>query len=258
MNAKIHVAPYVRGPAVANVDSQPSRETKASRNGLRGFSAGLLPHRLIEKSESLFAVQIVLLAVAVGTLFAWFLGASSTSLVVALAVVGLLASGLFVGHAIRAWLDARQPSARPHTTSPSPKPEIEWAYRATNYRQIRAAGMPRATEATAVAISTQLVLEAVEPDRLRAGDIVVIEARQIVPADGTILEGMAVVDESAITGQSAPVIRHEGGVKEVMRDSRVIEGQLFIEVTPRRGHPLDWIGGVVLTRPRTAEPAGQW
>ncbi len=43
------------------------------------------------------------------------------------------------------------------------------------------------------------------------GDLVVISAREIIPADGEIVEGAAMVDESAITGESAPVIRESGG-----------------------------------------------
>ena len=222
-----------------------------------GFFADLLPHRMIDKSGSLFAIEIVLLAVGLGTVAAWFAGTRGESLGIVLAIDGLLAGGLVVGHAIRAWVDAKR--VDPSPTTNLTRPVEQWAYRATNYRHLQAAGMPRAAGVTAatISISTHLVLEAIEPDRLCAGDVILIETGQTVPADGAILEGMAVVDESAITGQSAPDIRHEGGVKEVMRGSRIVEGQIFVEVTPRRGHPLDWIGGTVLTRPLIAEPAGR-
>ena len=46
---------------------------------------------------------------------------------------------------------------------------------------------------------------------LRAGDIVLVEAGQVIPGDGEVIEGVASVDESAITGESAPVIRESGG-----------------------------------------------
>ena len=46
---------------------------------------------------------------------------------------------------------------------------------------------------------------------LRKGDVVVCEAGDVIPSDGTIIEGIASVDESAITGESAPVIREAGG-----------------------------------------------
>ena len=46
---------------------------------------------------------------------------------------------------------------------------------------------------------------------LRLGDLVVVEAGQVIPGDGDVVEGVATVDESAITGESAPVIRESGG-----------------------------------------------
>ena len=46
---------------------------------------------------------------------------------------------------------------------------------------------------------------------LRVGDQVVVEAGQVIPGDGDVVEGVATVDESAITGESAPVIREAGG-----------------------------------------------
>jgi len=53
--------------------------------------------------------------------------------------------------------------------------------------------------------------ETVPASDLRAGDIVVVSAGQLIPGDGEIVEGIASVDESAITGESAPVIRESGG-----------------------------------------------
>src|SRR5262249_54221314 len=53
--------------------------------------------------------------------------------------------------------------------------------------------------------------ETVPASSLRKGDLVVIEAGQLIPGDGEVVEGVASVDESAITGESAPVIRESGG-----------------------------------------------
>src|SRR6195256_1256219 len=53
--------------------------------------------------------------------------------------------------------------------------------------------------------------ERVPSSQLRKGDTVVVEAGDLIPSDGTIVEGIASVDESAITGESAPVIREAGG-----------------------------------------------
>jgi high-affinity K+ transport system ATPase subunit B len=257
MSARIYIAPYVRGPTEPSTSERVSRihEAKMPSNGFRGFFADLLPHRMIDKSGSLFAIEIVLLAVSLGAVAAWFAGTQGQSLGAVLAIDGLLAGSLVVGHTVRAWVDAKRVNSS--VTADFTRLVEKWAYRATNYRDLQAAGMPRAAAATAatVSISTHLVLEAIEPDRLRAGDVVLVETGQTVPADGAILEGMAVVDESAVTGQSAPVFRHESGVTDVMRDSRIVEGQIFVEVTPRRGHPLDWIGGVKLTIPKSVEPA---
>src|SRR2546430_13367363 len=47
--------------------------------------------------------------------------------------------------------------------------------------------------------------------RLKKGDLVVVEANQLIPGDGEVIQGIASVDESAITGESAPVIRESGG-----------------------------------------------
>ena len=53
--------------------------------------------------------------------------------------------------------------------------------------------------------------EAVPASQLRRGDTVVVEAGELIPGDGDVIEGIASVDESAITGESAPVIRESGG-----------------------------------------------
>src|ERR1035438_3899720 len=54
-------------------------------------------------------------------------------------------------------------------------------------------------------------VEAVSADGLRKGDVVLVHAGEMIPADGDVIEGAATVDESAITGESAPVIRPSGG-----------------------------------------------
>ncbi|MFF5124940.1 P-type ATPase, partial [Dactylosporangium aurantiacum] len=59
-------------------------------------------------------------------------------------------------------------------------------------------------------VGTDRVEEQVPATALQLGDIVVVEAGQIIPGDGDVIEGIASVDESAITGESAPVIRESG------------------------------------------------
>lgn len=71
---------------------------------------------------------------------------------------------------------------------------------------------------------------------LRKGDIVICEAEDIIPADGDVIEGIASVDESAITGESAPVIRESGGDRcAVTGGTKVISDRITIKVTSEPG-----------------------
>jgi len=71
---------------------------------------------------------------------------------------------------------------------------------------------------------------------LRKGDLVICSAGDFIPADGEIVEGIATVDESAITGESAPVIRESGGDRSaVTGGTRVISDQILIRVTADPG-----------------------
>ena len=74
------------------------------------------------------------------------------------------------------------------------------------------------------------------PD-LQKGDLVVCEAGDVIPADGEVIEGIASVDESAITGESAPVIRESGGDRSaVTGGTRVISDRIVVRVTMEKGH----------------------
>ena len=71
---------------------------------------------------------------------------------------------------------------------------------------------------------------------LRKGDIVVCEANDIIPIDGEVIEGIASVDESAITGESAPVIRESGGDRSaVTGGTRVISDRIVVRITAEIG-----------------------
>jgi K+-transporting ATPase ATPase B chain len=79
-------------------------------------------------------------------------------------------------------------------------------------------------------------LEKVASSKLRAGDIVVVSAGEFVPSDGEIIEGVASVDESAITGESAPVIREAGGDRSaVTGGTRVLSDQIRVKITSNPG-----------------------
>ena len=78
--------------------------------------------------------------------------------------------------------------------------------------------------------------DSVSSASLRKGDIVLIEAGDYVPGDGKVLEGVASVDESAITGESAPVIREAGGdFSSVTGGTRVLSDWLVVEITVNPG-----------------------
>ena len=71
---------------------------------------------------------------------------------------------------------------------------------------------------------------------LAQGDVVVVEAGQIIPGDGDVVDGIASVDESAITGESAPVIRESGGDRSsVTGGTRVLSDRIVVQITQKPG-----------------------
>jgi len=89
--------------------------------------------------------------------------------------------------------------------------------------------------------------ERVPAASLSKGDSVVCEAGDIIPSDGEIIEGIASVDESAITGESAPVIRESGGDRSaVTGGTKVLSDRIVVRITAERGHTfLDRMIGLV-------------
>jgi K+-transporting ATPase ATPase B chain len=78
--------------------------------------------------------------------------------------------------------------------------------------------------------------ERVPASTLTKGDLVVCEANDAIPSDGEIVEGVASVDESAITGESAPVIRESGGDRSaVTGGTRVLSDRIVVRITAERG-----------------------
>jgi K+-transporting ATPase ATPase B chain len=79
-------------------------------------------------------------------------------------------------------------------------------------------------------------IEDVHATELRVGDRVRVEAGQLIPGDGDVIEGMATVDESAITGESAPVIREAGGDRSaVTGGTRVLSDRIVIRISAAPG-----------------------
>ncbi|HWD21482.1 MAG TPA: potassium-transporting ATPase subunit KdpB [Verrucomicrobiae bacterium] len=89
--------------------------------------------------------------------------------------------------------------------------------------------------------------ERVTATELQKGDVVVCEANDIIPADGDVIEGIASVDEAAITGESAPVIRESGGDRSaVTGGTRVLSDRILIRITSEKGNTfLDRMIGMV-------------
>ena len=79
-------------------------------------------------------------------------------------------------------------------------------------------------------------IESVMSSKLRTGDIVVVAAGEFIPGDGEVVEGVASVDESAITGESAPVIRESGGDRSaVTGGTRVLSDEIKVKITSNPG-----------------------
>ncbi|ADU12344.1 potassium-transporting ATPase subunit KdpB [Asticcacaulis excentricus] len=112
-------------------------------------------------------------------------------------------------------------------------------------RDVEARKLDKLGKLTTVAAST-----------LRKGDTVRVEAGDIVPADGQVIEGIASVDESAITGESAPVIRESGGDRDaVTGGTRVLSDWVLVRVTADPGESfLDKMIGLVESAKRQKTP----
>ncbi len=78
--------------------------------------------------------------------------------------------------------------------------------------------------------------EEIPSAQLRAGNLAVVTAGQVIPGDGDVVEGMAVVDESAITGESAPVIRESGGDRSAVTGGTVVlSDRIVVQITSNPG-----------------------
>jgi len=85
-------------------------------------------------------------------------------------------------------------------------------------------------------MSAALQEESVAAAVLHQGDVVVVEAGEVIPGDGDVVEGIASVDESAITGESAPVIRESGGDRSaVTGGTRVLSDRIVVKITQKPG-----------------------
>lgn len=107
------------------------------------------------------------------------------------------------------------------------------AHRIKNYGP---SGLLIRTTGTAVSFNGQDEVEQVASTDLQAGDVVLVAMGQLIPGDGEIIEGVASVDESAITGESAPVIREAGGDRSgVTGGTRVLSDRIVVRITAGPG-----------------------
>jgi K+-transporting ATPase ATPase B chain len=92
------------------------------------------------------------------------------------------------------------------------------------------------TQAKRLASLTAANYQTVPAPQLKQGDIVLVEAGDLIPSDGDVIEGIASVDESAITGESAPVIRESGGDRSaVTGGTRVLSDWIKVRITAAQG-----------------------
>lgn len=91
---------------------------------------------------------------------------------------------------------------------------------------------------------------------LKKQDIIVCEAGDIIPADGEVIEGIATIDESAITGESAPVIRESGGDRSaVTAGTKVVSDRIVVQITSEKGNSfLDRMIGLIEGAKRQRTP----
>jgi potassium-transporting ATPase ATP-binding subunit len=100
-------------------------------------------------------------------------------------------------------------------------------------KRLRASGK---VDAAATASLRDLPVDEVAAPQLRKGDLVLVEAGNVIPSDGDVLEGVASVDESAITGESAPVIRESGGDRSaVTGGTRVLSDWIVVRISTNPG-----------------------
>ena len=91
-------------------------------------------------------------------------------------------------------------------------------------------------ETAAYRLTERGTTETVASTELTVGDRCVVTANQVIPGDGDVIEGIAVVDESAITGESAPVVRESGGDRSAVTGGTVVlSDRIVVQITSKPG-----------------------
>src|SRR5436189_4672394 len=190
------------------VRSRPLFDPEIVRRATRESFVKLNP-RIVAKNPVMFVVEV---GAALTTVF-----------VIKDAVVG--AAGLLFGVQIALWLWFTVLFAN----FAEAMAEARGKAQADNLRKTK-------TDTIAKKILSTGKFEMVAASQLRAGDIVFVEAGYLIPGDGEVIEGIASVDESVITGESAPVIRESGGDRSaVTGGTKVLSDHIKIRITSNPG-----------------------
>ncbi len=205
-----------------NPETPSSAESKSFRKQQSLFTAEMLVPSIWQAVKMLHPRSMVRNPV----MFVAELGAGLTTLVTLAAILsGKEGVGYFLAVTIWLWLTAWFANFAEAVA------EARGRAQAASLRKARTDVM-----ATVVANPGERQGKQVPSSELKVDDLVSVKTGEIIPADGTIIEGVASVDESAITGESAPVIRESGGDRSaVTGGTRVISDWLIIQVTAKPG-----------------------
>jgi high-affinity K+ transport system ATPase subunit B len=247
MATKVFVTPYIKGPAPT-----PPRKPSWTRDDCRLFARlaflRLSPRMQWQCCRPMFFLQVMTLTCCIATAMAYTATAATVATSSLLVIDIALVTTLLIAATTLTLKDYR----RHKYIARAARFECPIAFRLTNEEYCRALRQSRSAGQSDQSGDWGFHrLEAVVPEKLRAGDVILVEEGQYIYADGVILRGVATVDESAVTGRSMCVLREAGGVSDVMHDTLVIAGRILVEVKPRLGHPLDWITGIKDNRDST-------
>ncbi|MCA9673490.1 MAG: potassium-transporting ATPase subunit KdpB [Myxococcales bacterium] len=212
-----------RGPRVAH-HARPVLDGQLVRRAARDALVKLDPRRLIKHP--------VMFVVAVGAAFTSVLAVHA-----ALTGEGDAPVGFVAAIALWLWFTVLFGNFAEAVAEGRGKAQADALRQARRDVPARILAAPRGDAATREVASSAL----------RPGDVVLVEAGEVIPCDGEIVEGVAAVDESAITGESAPVIRESGGDRSaVTGGTRVLSDALIVRVTTAPGQTfLDRMIGMV-------------
>ena len=185
-----------------------------------------LDPRLMWRNPVMFVVEVGALLTTAYAIAEPFLGDQSTG-------VGRLAPSFSAGIAIWLWITVLFANLAEAVAEGRGKAQAQslratrtstLAHRVTAYDE---KGDPDAVKAASADVASA---------DLRLGDVVIVAAGEVIPGDGDIIAGIASVDESAITGESAPVVREHGGDRSgVTGGTRVISDRIVVKITSKPG-----------------------